>query len=248
MTDDSSADQPGPNLRKGDAPTAEPAAPAQPASIWQPLDGSTPVAPPIDPRVGAWGQPHQAGVTPQAAVAAYTSQAAVATGAPVFTLASWGHRLGAFLIDSILFGLLTFVPAIAIGLYLGLTVEEATRFFSVGRLPDNNVDTSTLYAVLIAQRLVFSLIPAYFLAGWNGQTPGKRAVGIRVMRADGKPMSLGVALQRELLGRTVALGILSLITFGLAALLNYLWPLWDQQRRTGYDALAGTRVVLAPKP
>ena len=30
-----------------------------------------------------------------------------------------------------------------------------------------------------------------------------------------------------------------------AALLNFLWPIWDKEKRAGHDAFAKTRVVVA---
>jgi uncharacterized RDD family membrane protein YckC len=249
MTDDPSGETQGPNLRKDDAPAARP---QQPASIWERLDGAPEHAAPqipSDPRVGAWGQPHDSGVTPQAAAAAYTAAAPADAGdrAGVFTLAGWGARFGAYLIDSLLFGIVTSILAIAICLHYGMTLEESTRFLSTLQMPDTIVDTTPLYLTVVGQRLLIGLITAWFLAAWEGQTPGKRALGIKVMRADGQPMNFAVAMRREFLGRSVVLTILGGLSFGIAAVLNYLWPLWDPQRRTGYDALADTRVVTAPK-
>ncbi|MDO9356767.1 MAG: RDD family protein, partial [Solirubrobacteraceae bacterium] len=183
---------------------------------------------------------------PPQVVAAYS---AVAGAAPsgVFTLASWGRRLGAFLIDSLLFGFIGLLLLIPVGLMAGLTVDETIRFFGmVEGAPDSVSDPVPLYVALAVQRLIIGAVPAFFLARWNGQTPGKRALGVRVMRADGGAMDLRTALRRELLGRTLVVDGLAILTLGLAALVNYLMPLWDAQRRTGHDRIADTRVVLAP--
>jgi len=45
--------------------------------------------------------------------------------------------------------------------------------------------------------------------------------------------------------KTLVVGALSTVTFGLVFLLNYLWPLWDKERRAGHDLLAKTRVIEA---
>jgi uncharacterized RDD family membrane protein YckC len=253
--------QPGPDLHKpetqpGPAPApnnAQPSAsepPEAPVSIWQPLDGSAPPQPKLEPAQQVWGRPHgQQPAAPQVA-AAYSSVASLGPqGGPsgVFTLASWGRRLGAFLIDGLIFGSIGLLLIIPVGLAAGMTLEEAIRFFGMaGGAPDSVADPVPLYVALVVQRLIIGAIPAFFLARWNGQTPGKRALGVRVMRADGGAMDLRTALRRELLGRTIIVDGLTVITVGLAGLVNYLMPLWDQQRRTGHDRLADTRVVVLP--
>jgi len=62
-----------------------------------------------------------------------------------------------------------------------------------------------------------------------GQTPGKRLMGVRVVRADGERLRFGNALRREL--ANVISGIL---------FLSYLWILFDNRRRGFHDKLAGT--------
>jgi uncharacterized RDD family membrane protein YckC len=81
----------------------------------------------------------------------------------------------------------------------------------------------------------------------QGQTPGKRSVGIRVVRADGQPLDAQTAFRRELGVKTILLGLIALLTLLIGWLLNYLWPLWDREHRAGHDALVGTRVVQVPK-
>lgn len=240
-----------PDLRKAAMNPAPVADDAPPASIWQPLDGSAPQLPPVEPLVGAWSQPHQGTPPPGRVAAAYVAANHAAgqpgTGAGVFTLASWGRRLGAYLIDGFLFGLIGLALAVPVGLWQGLTVDEAIRFFGMlTPIPDSVADPVPLYVAAAVHRLLIGMIPAFFLASWNGQTPGKRALGIRVMRADGGTMDLRTAMRRELLGRTIVVNTLALLTLGIAGVANYLWPLWDQQRRTGHDAIGGTRVVTAP--
>ncbi|MDQ8044699.1 MAG: RDD family protein [Solirubrobacteraceae bacterium] len=251
--DDASPDQPTPpSLRKEEPPVA-PAPPLEP-SIWEPLDGSAPAVTPAPtyrpaPGTGAWGAPHQPAAEPpppHQVAAAYA--AASAQAGNVHVLAGWWRRAGAFLIDSILFGIGIFAVMLAIGLGAGMTVDDASLFFSTGTLPDSIVHPVPLYVALVVSRLVLGVIPAIFLVRWDGQTPGKRALGLRVMRGDGAPMTLRVALRREVLGRVVLVQVASLVTIGLAGVLNYFWPLWDNQRRAGHDLLADTRVVTAPVP
>ena len=68
----------------------------------------------------------------------------------------------------------------------------------------------------------------------RGQTPGKMAVGIRVVGEDDRPPGLGTALLRETVGRLV-----STIPF----YLGFLWMAWDAEKRGWHDKIAGTWVV-----
>jgi uncharacterized RDD family membrane protein YckC len=73
--------------------------------------------------------------------------------------------------------------------------------------------------------------------GRFGQTLGKNAMGIAVVRRDGAPAGYPRALLRSLGGMA------SLLTLGLAN----LGALVNRDRRGAGDSLAGTRVVRVPK-
>src|SRR5690348_4870029 len=53
--------------------------------------------------------------------------------------------------------------------------------------------------VLLAAFFAEWLLPACFEAMWNGQTPGKRAMGVRALNDDGTPLRWPGALTRNLL-------------------------------------------------
>jgi uncharacterized RDD family membrane protein YckC len=72
-----------------------------------------------------------------------------------------------------------------------------------------------------------------FLALWHGQTPGKRAMRIRVVRLDGKPMTWWAAFER--FGGYAA----SIFT----GLLGFLQILWDRNRQGMHDKITETVVV-----
>lgn len=70
--------------------------------------------------------------------------------------------------------------------------------------------------------------------GATGQTLGKRALGIRVISFEtGGPIGYGRALIRYL-GRIVS---------AIVLFLGYLWMLWDGQKQTWHDKMAGSVVV-----
>src|SRR5262249_47153318 len=62
----------------------------------------------------------------------------------------------------------------------------------------------------------------------NGQTLGKQVVGIRVVKADGSPVSVGFGILRDFVVKGLLFGTLGFFLFGIPGLLNYLWPLWDK--------------------
>ena len=81
--------------------------------------------------------------------------------------------------------------------------------------------------------------PVAFEALWNGQTPGKRAMGLRVVAANGAPVGWMASFVRNLM-RTV-----DMLPFGYAfGLASSLIDPWG--RRLG-DVVARTLVVHAPR-
>jgi uncharacterized RDD family membrane protein YckC len=77
----------------------------------------------------------------------------------------------------------------------------------------------------------------------DGQTVGRMVVNIRVIRANGGQMTFGFAMVREVLVKSLLVGFLASITFGIASLLDVLWPLWDEENRALHDFVVNTRVI-----
>lgn len=81
-----------------------------------------------------------------------------------------------------------------------------------------------------------------FVALWNGQTPAKRMLGIRVVRLDGKPMTWWSSFER--FGGYAA----GLVT----GLLGFAQVYWDRNRQMIHDKIVETVVVRerpgAPEP
>ncbi|MDD3448925.1 MAG: RDD family protein [Gammaproteobacteria bacterium] len=86
----------------------------------------------------------------------------------------------------------------------------------------------------------YLLLVSFIFYGWfwinGGQTLGLRSWRLRVEEGDGRPLSWGVAMLR------FSLGLLTCLPLGV----GFLWMLVDRERRTLYDRLSGTRVVLLP--
>ncbi len=79
-------------------------------------------------------------------------------------------------------------------------------------------------------------ILVYFIGFWiwRGQTLGQMATHIKVVRADGQPMDLGVATLR----------FVGLLVCGLTLGIGFLFILFDERKRGLHDRIAGTYVIL----
>jgi uncharacterized RDD family membrane protein YckC len=153
-------------------------------------------------------------------------------------LASWWSRVGAFLIDGVIVGVGATILVVAI-----------MAPFSVGFFASDNAGfvallVGFLIALLCVTLVAFLYAPA-LMARTNGQTFGRMAVGIRVVRASGEPMTFGFAMVREVAVKALLFGLLGGITGGILHLLDVLWPLWDEENRALHDFIVNTRVVRA---
>jgi uncharacterized RDD family membrane protein YckC len=136
--------------------------------------------------------------------------------------ASWGRRLGAYLLDTIIL----VVPLLLVVLAVFLA--------------DPGEDSAAWYVALVAYLALIVLPFVYFTlfhGDARGQTPGKRLVGIRVVGDEtGNRIGYGRAFGRYVI--TVVFGFL-LIPW----LLDYLWPLWDRKNQALHDKIVGSVVV-----
>lgn len=119
------------------------------------------------------------------------------------SLASWGSRVCALFIDGLL-----------VGLVGGLVLAVA------------GVGSKDIRPIVAVIQMIYMIAMLSRKGEGNGQTVGKRTMKIRVVRADGQPLSVGDAVRRELVGRD----LLGFLTLGLYILVDYLWPLWGQEQ------------------
>lgn len=162
-----------------------------------------------------------------------------AANGEALVLAGWGARWGAILID----GCVRFAIAVLISMLLFVVFAEDP--FS-SQVYDTDDGISNLGGIFVAAFFTYAGLALFyappFMAAWNGATPGKRAVGIRVVTEAGVAPTFGQAVLRESVFKTIIVGWIG-GTFFLPWLLNFLWPLWDDQSRAGHDFMARTRVV-----
>lgn len=71
---------------------------------------------------------------------------------------------------------------------------------------------------------------------WKGTTVGGIISRVRIVRTDGSPLQFADALVRAL-GSVFSVAVVG---------LGWLWMLWDANRETWHDKIAGTQVVRAP--
>lgn len=154
-------------------------------------------------------------------------------------LADWGPRLAATLIDGVMWFVVAFL--------IGIVISVAAGFGTVATGAEGVATAGGFLNLAIS----FALYAAYtgFLmvrpGPSNGQTLGKQLLGIRVVRTDGRPVTLGTVAIRHWLMKYVVFGIIAVITLYLVTLLKYLWPPWDKESRAFHDMAASTRVVRA---
>jgi uncharacterized RDD family membrane protein YckC len=151
-------------------------------------------------------------------------------------LAGWWSRVGAALIDGVIVG----VGGIL--LLIALTAPFSIGFFAGEDVGAVSVVVGLMIAIVCVSVAAFLYAPA-LMARTNGQTFGRMATGIRVVRANGKPMTFGFAMLREVVVKALLFGFVSSLTFGLASLLDVLWPLWDEENRALHDFVVDTRVI-----
>ena len=84
------------------------------------------------------------------------------------------------------------------------------------------------------------LVALTYFAGmwaWRGTTIGGIVFNLKVVRLDGQPVTLSVVLVRGLVS------VLSVIVL----FLGFLWMIWDRDKQTWHDKVAGTVVVRTPR-
>ena len=119
-----------------------------------------------------------------------------------------------------------------------LVLDYFLSLFRVDQWLEGLSDDAMFNAVLLILlstlgiHLLVSIV--YNVGFWmlSGQTPGKRVLGVRVLRKDGTRLNLGNALRRQ-----VGYWISTIFYLG------FLWILFDSKRQGLHDKLAGTIVT-----
>lgn len=158
-----------------------------------------------------------------------------------FEVAGFGARVGAQMLDIIL----TFFFVLAVLLFFALL----------------DLLTWNGFTTLLSLGMFFIRAPYYIFAEllWNGQTLGKRMVGLRVVSADGRSLAPYSVTVRNLMKEmevfvpgTMLLVVQFLSTFDVLMLVVWvtvlvLVPLMNKRRQRLGDMIAGTYVIIQPK-
>jgi uncharacterized RDD family membrane protein YckC len=142
-----------------------------------------------------------------------------AYGAPVLYAGFW-IRFFAYFVDYIVLWVISFVAFFLIGLGIETGANEA---FSV-------------FAILAAVLVSLLYFPLFNASAWQG-TPGKRLLGIHLMRVDGQDVSFLRALGRHFAE------ILSALIF----MIGYVMIGLTREKTGLHDLIAGTRVIYGRK-
>ena len=166
------------------------------------------------------------------------------------SLASQWRRLGARIIDNIIFGVLGTVIFVA---------AEWSRlqhiFHLVQQSPNGQLSSAATSAILALEGTSLLLIALLLvleiaweaMATWRwGRTPGKALLGLRALHVRGNYADPARLTPAQSWGRAAgyfgAIGIGGLVVPFLG-LVDAIWCLWDKDRQCLHDKIAGTVVI-----
>ncbi len=207
-----------------------------------PQDPPRPGGPGYDPYAPQGGMPPYVQYAQQQYAAPLPGQPGYQWGAGPgqYAFAGFGARLGAALLDGLILGIpLSLVYFAAIGLFVGglnATTDAA------GEIVDANPNGAVLgiggllFVIVLLVAFLYEPLMTARKGSGNGQTIGKRIVGIRVVNLQTGPITAGQAWGRYLFKAFVS---------GSVFYLGFLWALWDTNQQTWHDKIVNTVVVKA---
>jgi uncharacterized RDD family membrane protein YckC len=144
---------------------------------------------------------------------------------PAVVYAPFGRRAGAYLLDLVI--QLAFAVVVTFILFGPSIAEEDGEV-------DRTLDAAS-YAITVVATLLYYGLLMRRPGTRNGQTWGRQAAGVRVVRDDGRPVTAPFAAWRDYIVK----GLLTAVTLGI----NLLWPLWERENRTLHDLVLRTHVI-----
>jgi uncharacterized RDD family membrane protein YckC len=147
--------------------------------------------------------------------------------------AGFFSRLVAFVIDLVVLNILLLGGSAIIQAFL--------KFFKLTGLVANikTILENSTFNIVFDSVLITLFVIGYFTFFWTlvGFTPGKAILGLKVVRRNGAKVSFGRSIVR-------------FFAYWISALpffLGFFWVLWDPDRRSWHDKIAGTQVLYIPK-
>ncbi len=180
-------------------------------------------------------------------------------------LAAPEKRILAWIIDIIVYMIITIPTSIILNLLLGVGVSSLSLVTDTSsRMPNNPFNTSALtngltsgtavFAGMIVALIVAAMGFAYYIyipsKIWNGQTLGKKIVDIRIVRSTGSDADMNDILRRyslplglSFLSSIPCMGILLKCAHFIVFIINVVMLFTDEKRQTLYDKVGNTMVV-----
>jgi len=141
------------------------------------------------------------------------------------TPASYGSRVGAIILD----WLFAIVPTILLFVF-GIALAFSETYIGLG-----------IFLIVLGSIawIGLSVWNKVFKEGKSGQSFGKARMNISLVDTNSRqPIGAGRAFLREFL-----FSLISSVTGGIFWVIDYLWPLWDQNNERLMDKIMTTRVV-----
>jgi uncharacterized RDD family membrane protein YckC len=144
--------------------------------------------------------------------------------------AGFASRFAAFAVDLAIINVALILFTAAAGTVL--------RYFNFDNIFNIGEEPTTLGRTIISVVGAVTFLVTYFgypVFFWViiGQTPGKRLLGLRVVRTDGQKLGLGRAVLR-VFGYWIS---------AIPLFFGFFWIIFDRQRQGWHDKFAGTYVI-----
>ena len=143
----------------------------------------------------------------------------VLTGA--LNYATVGTRFGAKILDSLILWVVNTGITIALGMAMGIATQK------------DNAAAAMFLGVTVLIQIAVNVAYGTFFLGRFGATPGKMACKIKVVRADGSPLTYGRACGR----------VFAEILSGVICSIGYIMAAFDEEKRSLHDRICDTRVI-----
>jgi uncharacterized RDD family membrane protein YckC len=156
--------------------------------------------------------------------------------------ATWGTRLGGYLID-----LLIFLPVLIVLYFVFKNMHVLQVHLMMRANGTHHRDHFSLLSFILTS-VLFIVYSTLLCGGPRGQTVGMRVVGARVVReSTSDVLGYGMALGRAVVEQVFRLLGILFILLGVVWLLDMLWPLWDKKKQTLHDKVVHTVVLRVSK-
>ena len=149
-------------------------------------------------------------------------------GGPVRYAGFWIRAL-AYLIDYLIVNVIVIVVSGLVGLIIGLIIGGlAAQRGEQASLPDS----VSLIGGVVGLVIVLTYYIKFNSSGWQA-TPGKRMLGIHLIKADGQPIGAWLACGRYF----------AYIVSALPLCIGFMMAGWNEEKKTLHDTICGTRVI-----